>query len=112
MVNLELGDEMLAQIEALSGAPSEKAHTTTLKFDGKGTPHIMYRDGDDKLIHDTAIKTMEITPSYNDELKRELREDGSEIAKQSKKLNRIFIFFCVMLALAVISSLIIVVTLR
>ena len=112
MVKLELGEDLLAQVEALSGAPSEKAHSTSLKFDDKGTVHVMYRDGDDKLMQDTAIKTMEVNPNFNDELKADLRDYDSGLVKQSKRLNRLFILFILMLAIMMLMSIGIVVSLR
>lgn len=112
MVNVELGDEMITQIEALSGAPSEEYHSRSLKFDGKGTMHVMYRDGDDKLVHDTAIKTMEIDASYKDELQKDLDTHGSQLVAQSKRLNKIFIFFMIMLGLLTVLSILIVQSVR
>lgn len=105
MVKLEFGDDMLKQVEALSGAPTETAHDRSIEFDDKGTLHLQYRDGDDKLLHDTSIKTMEINHSYKDELQQDLRDYDKTIVKQSKKLNVIFIFFCSLLLLAVLATL-------
>lgn len=112
MINVELGDEMLTQIEALSGAPTEEYNSRSLKFDGKGTMHVMYRDGDDKLVHDTAIKTMEIETSYKDELRHEQDTYGSKLIAQSKRLNRIFIFFMAMLGALLVLSILIVQSVR
>lgn len=56
MINIEFGDELLTQVEAIAELPlPDNTRTKNIKFDAKGTPHVMVRDEDGKLLHDYPI---------------------------------------------------------
>ena len=112
MLDVELSDDMVRQIEAISGKPEGELRDPSLKFDGKGSLHLMYHDDDGKLKHDTKIETMEVKSSYKAELEQELRLSQESVVKQSKRLNTIFGVFIGILALLVILSICIVISVR
>lgn len=112
MLDVELSEDMVRQIEAISGKPEGSLRDPSLEFDGKGSLHLQYRDDDGKLKHDTKIETKEFAPSYKAELEEEVRQSQNSIVKQSKRLNTIFGVFIAVLLLLVILSFCIVASVR
>lgn len=87
MVDVTLGDDLIKQIESMSKDVPEGASEKTLKFDAKGTPHLMYRDGEGKLLGNIPVKEVSITPSYQDELRRDIAE--YEAKRTGNRTNKI-----------------------
>lgn len=112
MVEVEFGEPMIKQIEAISGKPDGSLKDPLLKFDDKGSVHLMYHDDEGELKHDTKIVTTENTPSYKQELEQEVRLAQDSIVKQSKRLNKIFDIFVALLIIMTILSICIVTSLR
>lgn len=57
MVEIKLSDEMLEQIDAMSGLSApENTSSVQLDFDDAGTMHVIRRDIDGKMLQDNAIQ--------------------------------------------------------
>lgn len=53
-VTIELGDDIMRQAGLSELRPAD-ATQASVKFDAKGTLHVMCRDGDDKLLKDLPV---------------------------------------------------------
>ena len=89
MINLEFGDEILSQVETIAEKPlPDGTSSKDIKFDAKGTPHIMARDGEGKLLHDYPI-TESKWSSEGDSLQTAniKNEELALLIKQNKTAN-------------------------
>ena len=89
MVDIELGEDLLRQTGSIS--EPEGTESKSLKFDAKGTPHILYRDNDGKLLRDTPIKPNKVNEEKINSTK-EMYEEIGEIKEENLHLvhkNRI-----------------------
>lgn len=102
MTEIEFSPEMIKQIEAISGKPEGTVKDPSIKFDGKGSLHLMYHDAEGKLQYDTKVETLKVGTTYKEELESDLRLSQETIVKQSKRLNTIFGVFIVLLLVLVI----------
>ena len=57
-VTIELGDDIMRQAGLSELRPAD-ATQASVKFDAKGTLHVMCRDSDDKLLKDLPVKEVE-----------------------------------------------------
>jgi len=72
MVNMELGEDLIKQLEVTSSTNLiNEDSTNQVKFDAKGTLHIMNHDSNGKLLKDIPVKEIKNTTSYIDELRAE-----------------------------------------
>ena len=82
MTDMQLGEDLLKQIEVVRGLPDKPYSQTQVKFDAKGTLHVLYREDDGKLIRDNCIpKTIEM-PGVSREM--ELKSDLANIKKKNE----------------------------
>lgn len=89
MIDIELGEELLRQTGSI--IEPEGTESKSLKFDAKGTPHILYRDGDGKLLKDTPIKPNSVNEEKVNSTK-EMYEEIGEMKEENLRLvhhNRI-----------------------
>jgi hypothetical protein len=87
MIDIELGEDLLNQVEVTNGPLPEDTKSKNIKFDAKGSLHMMCRDNDGKLLKDVPVKTTEQKASYSDELMREYSEQHEAFVAQNKKTN-------------------------
>lgn len=108
-MEVKFSDELLEQIDNLSGVVSpENTATRLIDFDEKGTVHIMSRDGEGKLLQDVPIK--EIKPGseedslYNAAVEewRKKQEHNEQVRKRERVFYACLIILCVALALLVL----------
>lgn len=93
MVDIELGEDLMAQVELTGGKLPDDVKSKQLKFDDRGTPHVIYRNDDGKLLKDTPIKqkpTIEEKVDYNAEVYNEFRSMQEINSSRSKRVNIIF----------------------
>lgn len=92
MVEPVLGDELLTQVQRFSGVDLyEESTSTSIKFDDKGSLHLMKRDSDGKLLNDIPIKDIKYEPSYKDEVQRDY-EQMKVISKNKKNYTSLIIY--------------------
>lgn len=106
MVDVTLGEDLIKQLEITNTDVPIDAASKTLKFDAKGTPHLMYRDGEGKLLGNIPVKELHMENSYRDELRRDIAE--YEEKRTGNRTNKMFNFICVGLVVLVIMSMYIV----
>lgn len=93
MVEIELGDDLMSQVELTGGKLPDDVKSKELKFDAKGTPHVMYRNDDGKLLKDTPIKqssSMEDRVDYNAEVYNEFKSLQEINDSRGRKANVLF----------------------
>lgn len=84
-MQVELGDDLLRQVGIESSLP-EGSEIKQLKFDAKGTAHVLVRNGDEKLIKDIPIvesPTIVSEPNFETEVLREYNELKSKNEKDN-----------------------------
>lgn len=88
-MTIELGEDIMSQV-GLSELRPLDATQANIKFDAKGTLHVMCRNQDDKLLKDIPIKetTTEVNPvrEYFDKL------DELEKAKEGRKTSMLILY--------------------
>lgn len=102
-VEISLGDDLMAQVELTGGKLPDDVSSKSLKFDAKGTPHVMYRDEDGKLLKDTPIRSSAIIEekfSATQEVLQEATKLHEDNSRMYKKTNIIFYAFIGMIALS------------
>lgn len=87
MIDVELGEDLLNQVEVTNGPLPEDTRSKNIKFDAKGSLHVMCRDDDGKLLKDVPVKTTEQKSNYNDEIMREYSEQHEEFVVKNKRTN-------------------------
>lgn len=97
MTTVEFSDDIMRQIELTNKVENDTVESKELDFDAKGTVHIMYRDADGKLLHDTPIKEVDTTDSYYDSVVSDYRQYKESIARQTKQSRLAFIFLIITL---------------
>jgi hypothetical protein len=102
MVNVELGEDLLNQVEITNGSLPDNTSSRDLKFDGKGTLHMMCRDLDGKLLKDVPIKEIQQKQSFADEVRGDYTEEHDSFVKSQKTYNRIFICIGVLICISLI----------
>ena len=87
IMGIELGDDLMRQA-GLSQLKPEDTTMSSLKFDAKGSVHVMCRNGDDKLLKDLTVK--DITPSsiIADD-KYDYSEEIDKLRSHLKKVNSV-----------------------
>lgn len=98
MTTVELSDDIMRQLELINGAPTDNVYSKELDFDAKGTVHVMYRDADDKLLHDTPMKEVKIEESYNEAAQLDFNKYKENVIKHRKRTTFAIVFLSVMLA--------------
>jgi hypothetical protein len=102
MIDIELGDDLLNQVEVTNGPLPEDTKTKNLKFDAKGTLHMMCRDDDGKLLKDISVRNVERAPSYSDEVMREYKTEHEELTKKNHRFNLVFNIIVIAIAVTVL----------
>lgn len=100
MVELGLDESIVRELENLSNDVPGEATNKTLKFDAKGTPHLMYRDEEGKLLGNVPIKEVSVKTSYEEEIRRDIEE-----YRESRKVSgteKVFRLICVSVVIMVI----------
>lgn len=108
MTEIMLSDDLINQLEVTSGdkLPSD-ASRQEIKFDAKGTLHMMCRNDDGKLIKDYPVKNTPeniITPSYYNEVKSDYNKQHEEFLKQNRKSNTILSILVITLGLLAVGA--------
>lgn len=103
MIDIQLDDSIVKHLESINGKP-ENASSNSLKFDAKGTPHVLYRNEEGKLLQDTVIKSspkLDEQQSYEADLRMDLEKLRRENYEyRGRKVNKLLLFgFGVMLLL-------------
>ena len=92
MVEPMLGDELLEQIQSTSGVDlKEESTSASLKFDDKGSLHILKRDADGKLLEDIPVKEITYEPSHGDELRRDYLE-AKEASRHQRSIVKALVY--------------------
>lgn len=95
-VTLELGDDIMRQT-GLSELRPVDATQASVKFDGKGTLHVMCRDGDDKLLKDLPVTEVKNeTQPYTDYF------DKLDELEKLRSRNKIGMLFAYLFAFGII----------
>lgn len=102
MTELELGDDLLKQIETTSG--KELREGCKPKFDSRGTLHILKRDEDGKLLDDVPIKEIRVEKDYVQETVRNYTSDIERMHKQNQKSQLLFIGAIALLAICCLAT--------
>jgi hypothetical protein len=90
MIDIELGNDILKQVEVDNGPLPENRESDSIKFDAKGTLHLMCRDTDGKLLKDVPVKTIEHQKQYIYEKQEDYRVEHEEFLKTSRRQNILF----------------------
>ena len=93
MVDIELGEDLMAQVELTGGKLPDDVKSKEVKFDDRGTPHVIYRNDDGKFLKDIPIKqspTIEEKVDYNAEVYNEFRSLQEINDSRGKRINIIF----------------------
>ncbi len=87
MIEVELGEELIRQVELTEGALPDGTKSKSLDFDDMGNLHMMCRDQDGKLLKDVPVKEIEYQRRYKDELNEDYRRTHEEFVKTNRKYN-------------------------
>lgn len=90
MMNVELGDDLMRQA-GLSQLQPEDTTMSSLKFDAKGSVHVMCRNGDDKLLKDLTVKDI-TSPDVTVDSKYDYSQEIEELRESRKKANKVTYF--------------------
>ena len=102
MIDIELGDDLLNQVEVTNGPLPENTKTKNLKFDAKGTLHMMCRNDDGKLLKDISVRNTERAPSYSDEVMQEYKIEHENFVKMNRRFNIVFDIVVIAIALSLL----------
>lgn len=91
---VKLGDDLLRQINLTSGGSPDGTTDESIKFDAKGTLHVMCRNDDGKLLKDIPVKEVDYKRSYKDEVTEEYSAAQDAIAGELRLVNIVFGIFC------------------
>lgn len=91
MVEIKLSDEMLEQIDAMSGLSApENTSSVQLDFDDAGTMHVIRRDIDGKMLQDNAIQNSTSKVIIEDD-----KDDFNAAQKWKQERSKIMKFYLV-----------------
>lgn len=103
MVDFVLGDELIKQVETLAQCNITEPNTQNqLKFDAKGTLHVMHRDMDGKLLKDIPVKSDVELSNDSQERLDECNGIREEIVRQNIKMNVVIIGLAALTILSVL----------
>lgn len=95
IMHIGLGEDLMNQT-GLKQLQPEDTSMASLKFDARGSAHIMCKDGDDKLLKDLTVKDI-TQASTTFEQRCDLEEELDDIRKNSKKINTvIYVVMCIL----------------
>lgn len=102
MLQVDLSDEILSQI----GAGSIDSPNRFIKFDAKGTVHVMYRDEDGKLVKDLPVSETGLAVAKQEASKEEqfLNTDISTLKNKNRILRIYFLSILIVVVFAVAVS--------
>ena len=110
MTELELGDDLLKQIETTSG--KELNDGWKPKFDSRGTLHLLKRDDDGKLLDDVPVKEVKTSINYVQETQRDYTSEIERLHKENKKSQLIFIGAIAFLGLCCVATIVLTILVR
>lgn len=102
MIDIELGDDLLSQVEVTNGPLPEDTKTKNIKFDAKGTLHMMCRDDDGKLLKDVSVRNVNTRTNDHNAIMREYMAEHEVLAKKNKRFNLLFNVIIVAIAVVVL----------
>lgn len=99
-MHIELGEDLMNQAGLKQLQPGDTSKTP-LKFDAKGSVHVMCRNDDDKLLKDLTVKDV-AQHSTTFEEKDDYLKELDEINEQRKKVSVVaYVVFAMLLLLFV-----------
>ena len=101
-MHIELGEDLMNQA-GLKQLQPEDTSKTPLKFDARGSVHIMCRNDDEKLLKDLTVKDV-VQPSTAFEQKGDYSKELEEINAQRKKVSVVVYVALVMLILLFVGA--------
>lgn len=97
-VQLEFGDELMRQIGVVSALP-DNMDSKDIKFDAKGSVHVMCRDGDGKLLKDVPINDKLCKKIDHGEERDQMLTMQEETKMRARMYNRMFIIIVILLVI-------------
>ena len=101
MTEMMLGEDLIKQIEQTHGGCPEDA-TRSVKFDDKGTLHLMYRDDGGKLLKNTSITNGPEKKQSGVSDDQERVDEINKLKNQSSFLKKFLTFLAIMVITSVI----------